>query len=106
LKDVVTQMYNNVPTGVGAHRRDLRVSGKDLRGVLEQGAAWAVDKGLGRREDLDALEERGCIVGADPDLVSSARKSAARRSSARSAPATISPRSSTSPRSTGDFVRV
>jgi tRNA-splicing ligase RtcB len=70
LKDVVTQMYNNVPTGVGAHRRDLRVSGRDLRGVLEQGAAWAVARGLGWREDLDALEEHGCIAGADPDLVS------------------------------------
>jgi tRNA-splicing ligase RtcB len=70
LKEVVTHMYNNVPTGVGASRRDLRVSGKDLRGVLERGAAWAVAKGLGRREDLDALEEHGCIQNADPDLVS------------------------------------
>src|SRR5881227_1991980 len=31
LKAIVTQMYNNVPTGVGAHRTDLRVTGKDLR---------------------------------------------------------------------------
>src|SRR5437868_3934214 len=70
LKDIVAHMYNNVPTGVGAHRKDLRVSGKDLRAVLETGAAWAVRKGLGRREDLDAIEEHGCIQGADPDLVS------------------------------------
>ena len=70
LREVVTQMYNNVPTGVGAHRQDLRVSGKDLKHVLERGAAWAVSKGLGRAEDLDTLEERGCIAGADPDLVS------------------------------------
>src|SRR4051812_28623164 len=59
LADVVTQMYNHVPTGVGAHRTDLRVGGKDLRGVLERGAAWAVARGLGRAADLDALEERG-----------------------------------------------
>jgi len=70
VREVVTQMYNNVPTGVGAHRKDLRVSGKDLKHVLERGAAWAVSKGLGRAEDLDTLEERGCIAGADPDLVS------------------------------------
>ena len=70
MREVVTQMYTNVPTGVGAHRKDLRVSGKDLRHVLEKGAAWAVSKGLGRAEDLDTLEERGCIAGADPDLVS------------------------------------
>src|SRR4029079_1191101 len=70
LKDIVTQMYNNVPTGVGANRKDLRVSGKDLRGVLEKGAGWAVAKGLGRADALSSREERGCIQGADPDLVS------------------------------------
>jgi tRNA-splicing ligase RtcB len=70
LREVVTHMYNNVPTGVGAHRRDLRVSGKDLRSVLEKGAAWAVARGLGRAGDLEALEEHGCIANADPDLVS------------------------------------
>src|SRR3954463_5396792 len=69
-KAVITQMYNNVPTGVGAHRKDLRVGGKDLRQVLEKGAAWAVGKGLGRADDLETLEEGGCIAGADPDLVS------------------------------------
>jgi len=70
LEAVVAQMYRNVPTGVGAHRKDLKVGGKDLRGVLEKGAAWAVSQGLGRAEDLETVEERGCIAGADPDLVS------------------------------------
>src|SRR6266540_2897097 len=70
VKGIVTQMYNNVPTGVGAHRQDLRLTGKDLRQVLEKGAAWAAAKGLGRAEDLETVEERGCIPGADPDLVS------------------------------------
>ena len=70
LKTIVTEMYRNVPTGVGANRRDLRVSGRDLRQVLEKGAAWAVAKGLGRADDLEAIEEHGCIEGADPDLVS------------------------------------
>jgi tRNA-splicing ligase RtcB len=67
---IVAQMYRSVPTGVGAHRTDLKLSGRDLRQVLEKGAAWAVSKGLGRAEDLDTIEERGCIAGADPDLVS------------------------------------
>jgi tRNA-splicing ligase RtcB len=70
VEAVIAQMYRNVPTGVGAHRKDLKVSGKDLRQVLETGAAWAVAQGLGRAEDLDTVEERGCIAGADPDLVS------------------------------------
>ena len=70
LASIVAQMYRNVPTGVGAHRTDLRLSGADVRQVLEKGAAWAVSKGLGRAEDLETVEERGCIAGADPDLVS------------------------------------
>jgi tRNA-splicing ligase RtcB len=67
---IVAQMYRSVPTGVGAHRTDLKLTGRDLRQVLETGAAWAVSKGLGRAEDLDTIEERGCIAGADADLVS------------------------------------
>ncbi|HET7698060.1 MAG TPA: RtcB family protein [Vicinamibacterales bacterium] len=70
LDAIVTEMYRNVPTGVGAHRQDLRMSRADLRRVLEKGAAWAVSQGLGRTEDLETVEERGCIAGADPDLVS------------------------------------
>ena len=70
VKDVVTHMYNNIPTGAGANRKDLRVTGKDLQQVLEKGAAWAVSHGMGRADDLETLEERGCIAGADPDLVS------------------------------------
>jgi tRNA-splicing ligase RtcB (3'-phosphate/5'-hydroxy nucleic acid ligase) len=63
-------MYKNVPTGVGAHRRDLKLAPKELRAVLEQGAAWAVRKGFGRPADLDKLEEGGRLAGADPERVS------------------------------------
>ncbi len=70
LKAVVGEMYRRVPTGVGAHRRDLKLTTADLRGVMERGAAWAVDRGLGDSADLDRIEERGCLPGADPGLVS------------------------------------
>jgi tRNA-splicing ligase RtcB len=70
MRDIVAQMFRNVPTGVGEGRRDLKLSRADLRGVLEQGAAWAVSRGLGDRADLDHIEEGGRLPGADPDLVS------------------------------------
>jgi len=38
--------------------------------VLVKGAAWAVRAGYGRAEDLDRLEERGSMEGADPEAVS------------------------------------
>jgi tRNA-splicing ligase RtcB (3'-phosphate/5'-hydroxy nucleic acid ligase) len=63
-------MYKHVPTGVGAHRRDLRLSRTDLRRVLEQGAAWAIRNGYGSEADLDTIEERGALPHADADIVS------------------------------------
>jgi tRNA-splicing ligase RtcB len=38
--------------------------------VLESGAAWAVKHGFGERDDLEYIEDGGCIGGADPDAVS------------------------------------
>src|SRR5215212_8739986 len=34
LKELVKQLYRSIPTGVGEGRRDLRVAGKELSGVL------------------------------------------------------------------------
>jgi tRNA-splicing ligase RtcB len=70
VPDIVAQMYNHVPTGVGAHRRDLRLERAELRAVMQQGAAWAVGRGFGRAQDLAYIEEGGCLEGADADLVS------------------------------------
>ena len=70
LRDIVAQLFRNVPTGVGVGRRDLRLGARDLRRLLERGAAWAVEQGFGRRQDLERLEEGGCLPDADPDLVS------------------------------------
>ena len=69
LKEVVAAFFHSIPTGVGAARRDLRLTKKQLYRVLERGAAWAVAEGYGRPEDLDHLEEGGCLDGADPGEV-------------------------------------
>jgi tRNA-splicing ligase RtcB len=38
--------------------------------MLRGGARWAVKQGYGRREDLERIEEGGCMAGADPQAVS------------------------------------
>ena len=38
--------------------------------MLSSGARWAVKHGWGRREDLERVEEQGCMAGAQPDQVS------------------------------------
>lgn len=70
VRDLVTRLYQNIPTGIGKGRTDLRLNRQELTQVLAQGAAWAVDRGMGYEEDLEFLEENGCIEGARPDLVS------------------------------------
>jgi tRNA-splicing ligase RtcB len=70
LRAVVKEMYRSIPTGVGEGRRDLRLDGSRMAAVLRDGARWAVEQGLGQSDDLESLEEGGCLPGADPELVS------------------------------------
>lgn len=70
LEDLVGALYDAVPTGVGAQRRRFRLDRKEMRRLLERGAAWPVERGMGETEDLEFLEERGCLPDVDPDEVS------------------------------------
>lgn len=63
-------LFSHIPSGVGSHRKDLKLSQKDFNGVLQKGARWVVERGWGTSEDLSHIEEQGCIQGADPEIVS------------------------------------
>lgn len=70
IKELVQALFSNIPSGVGSHRKDLKLSKDDEKRVLKYGARWAVERGFGTEEDLAHIEENGCIEGADPDCVS------------------------------------
>ncbi len=70
IRKLVDGLFGNIPSGVGSKRKDLRLSHKELEKVLAKGAGWAVKQGFGYEEDLKFIEERGCIEGADPSLIS------------------------------------
>jgi tRNA-splicing ligase RtcB len=70
MKELVEALFTNIPSGVGSHRKDLKLGREEERQVLKKGARWAVEKGFGTQEDLDHIEEQGCIEGANPDRVS------------------------------------
>jgi tRNA-splicing ligase RtcB len=70
IKDIVDALLVNIPSGVGSHRKDLKLDKGQQRKVLEKGAQWAVDQGYGLWNDLEHIEEKGRIPNADPDLVS------------------------------------
>ena len=69
IRNLVTALFQNIPSGVGS-KGILRLSAQELRQVLKEGSAWAVNNGYGRPEDLDGTEDRGCMAGADPGVVS------------------------------------
>ncbi|MEK6609114.1 MAG: RtcB family protein, partial [Myxococcota bacterium] len=69
LAELADALYARIPSGVGSKRKDLRVVGRDLDGVLRKGARWVVERGLGEADDLARLEEAGCLAGADPSAV-------------------------------------
>ena len=70
IRKLVETLFRNIPSGVGSKRKDLRLSKAELKKVLVKGVGWAVRQGFGLEEDQEYVEERGCIQGADPDLIS------------------------------------
>jgi len=70
IRKLVDGLFGNIPSGVGSKRKDLRLSQQELQKVLTKGAGWAVKQGFGYEKDLEFIEERGCIEGADPSLIS------------------------------------
>jgi tRNA-splicing ligase RtcB len=70
VRELVEVLFANIPSGVGSHRKDLKLNREEERRVLKKGAKWAVERGFGTAEDLDHIEEQGCIEGGDPDRIS------------------------------------
>jgi len=69
LKELVDALFQRVPAGVGS-TGFLKISKKQFREVIAQGAKWCVKEGYGWEEDLERTEENGCIEGADPSKIS------------------------------------
>lgn len=69
VKDLTTALYHRIPTGVGSTGY-VKLSGRDQKKVLEEGAKWAVKAGFGTSQDLETTEDGGCMGGADPEQVS------------------------------------
>jgi tRNA-splicing ligase RtcB len=62
-------LFQAVPAGLGS-KGDLRLSMGEMDQMLIDGARWVVERGYGTPDDLEYVEERGRIDGADPDTVS------------------------------------
>lgn len=73
IRDLINQMFRDVPCGVGRGSQ-LRLSNPDLDEVLATGVRWMVEHDYGLPNDMEFCEERGQMLGADPDEVSQRAK--------------------------------
>ena len=69
IKKLVDKLYERVPAGVGS-TGFVKLSRGDFRQVVEQGAQWCVRNDYGWEEDLELIEEQGCLSGADAAKIS------------------------------------
>ena len=69
LKDLITDLFNSIPSGVGS-KGAVKLTNSELDEVLVKGVSWAIDNGYGSPHDSDTCEENGQIQNADPNKVS------------------------------------
>lgn len=73
-ENLLTQIFQRVPSGVGHGHRGEGVSDADYQQFLQKGAKWSVEQGFGFPIDLEHIESNGCLEGADFHAVSSTAK--------------------------------
>jgi tRNA-splicing ligase RtcB len=72
-KALAEALYYRIPVGVGS-TGGVHLDRRGMDAMLTGGARWAVEQGYGRAGDLERIEERGCMAGADPHQVSDRAK--------------------------------
>jgi tRNA-splicing ligase RtcB len=76
--DLANAIYRHVPVGVGAEGK-IALDDGDMTAMLSGGAAWALERGWGRAQDLERIEEYGRCESADPAAVSDRARKRQRR---------------------------
>jgi tRNA-splicing ligase RtcB len=69
LKDLINELFKSVPTGVGSEGA-FKLTRSEMDELLVEGTNWAIERGYGWGQDIEACEENGKMKGADPSRVS------------------------------------
>ncbi len=62
-------LFHSIPVGLGS-TGNIHLHDRGMTDMLTGGARWAVQQGWGYREDLERIEEQGCMAGAQAEQVS------------------------------------
>lgn len=74
IETLTQRLFQAIPAGVGSKRPELTLSARDVDDVMLEGLGWASRKGYATRHDIEHIEDRGCLTGADPEQVSARAK--------------------------------
>ncbi|MHB8792231.1 MAG: RtcB family protein [Thermoleophilia bacterium] len=69
VPDLVHELSRSIPAGVGRHGK-VRLNNSELDQLMVKGVPWAVSRGFGWQDDIEAIEDGGVLEGADPGLIS------------------------------------
>ncbi|MBD3215015.1 MAG: RNA-splicing ligase RtcB [Candidatus Lokiarchaeota archaeon] len=73
IDDLLERIYRNIPSGLGSEGK-INISYSDLDNLADNGLKWALENGYATKQDLEHVEENGCLDSANSDLVSKKAK--------------------------------
>jgi len=77
-KSLADSLFRQIPAGLGS-KGPITLDQMDMDAMLTGGASWAVEHGWGEARDLERIEERGTMAGAQPANVSERARERQRR---------------------------
>jgi len=77
-QELAARLFVRIPAGVGSTGQ-ITLDASEMQAMLSGGARWAVERGYGQHEDLERIEERGCMADAMPEAVSERAKQRQRK---------------------------
>ncbi|MEM4257340.1 MAG: RtcB family protein [Candidatus Diapherotrites archaeon] len=69
IKELVDKLFEAVPAGVGV-KGSISLKRQEVIEVMETGANWCLKNGYAWKQDIERIEEKGLIKGADHSKVS------------------------------------
>ena len=70
IKQLLGDLFDAIPTGVGSQRKDLKPTPFQFENILVNGAQELVRMGMGTTGDLQSIEKSGAFTEARPDFLS------------------------------------
>jgi tRNA-splicing ligase RtcB len=66
---LLNRLFRTIPSGVGSSGF-LKLDRSQFRQIMERGVDWCLENGYATDEDVELIEDKGCLKGADHKTVS------------------------------------